>query len=84
MEDMNMIEETGGGMMITGIHVKLYRMLSMRGAIKLESMGMKHSRGSITALAKREFGWTGNRAKILALLDAEIEKFKAEHPADQD
>lgn len=78
-----MIEVMDGGTIITGPHITLFRMLAQRGAIKLESMGMRHSSGrSITAIVKMEHGWTGNRSKILALLDAEIEKFKREHPAD--
>lgn len=58
--------------------IKFYRLVSMRGAIRLEAKGMRMSRGSVTARAKREFGIKGNRTEVLAFLDAEIERMKAE------
>jgi hypothetical protein len=71
-------EEFGneGGFSITGKDsIALWRLLTLRQGIKLEGKGMKMSRGrSCLAIVKSEFGWKGNRAKILALLEAEIDR----------
>lgn len=54
-------------------------MLALRGALRLESVGMKHSRGfSAYATVKREFGFKGDKASVLAQLNAHIEKAKRE------
>lgn len=77
------VEQTrSGALVVTGDHVQLYRLLAMKSAIKLEMAGLKHSRGSITAQVKREFGFRGNREKVLAQLEALIaERFpKPEDP----
>lgn len=64
-----------GGMMLTGPGIGLYRLLAFKHAIKLEALGMKHSRGSMTARAKKEFGFKGNRDKVLVQLEAYIAKY---------
>lgn len=57
---------------------EFFRLLQLRGAVRLESLGMRHSSGrSVTALAKREYGLKGNRAKVLEQLNAMIEAAKA-------
>jgi hypothetical protein len=66
------IEHGPGGTSFTGEHIGLFRLLTMRSALRLEMLGMKHSRGSVYALVKREFGFTGNRAKVLAQLEDHI------------
>ena len=45
--------------------IAAYRMLALRSALKLEILGMKHSRGSAYATIKREFNLRGNRQKVL-------------------
>jgi hypothetical protein len=45
----------------------------MRSVVRLEAKGLKMSRRSITAQAKRELGVTGGRDKVLAALDIAIE-----------
>ena len=69
--------ETDGnsGFMITGKEsIALYRLLTLRRGIMMEGKGMRLSRGrSCLAIVKSEFGWKGNRAKILALLEAKID-----------
>jgi len=70
----------GGAVTIVGEQaIGFFRLLALRGAVKLEGLGMKHSsRRSITAQCKREFGIKGNRDKVLAWLEAEIERRRAE------
>jgi len=43
----------------------------------MEAKGLRLTRGrSCLSIVKSEFGWKGNRDKILALLEAEIAKGK--------
>ncbi len=44
---------------------KMFRLISMKHAAKLELMGMRHSRGSVIAQIKREFGFKGNRESVV-------------------
>ena len=51
--------EVGNGVGTTFVGraaVDIYRLMVMRSAVRLESLGMRHSRGSRTALARKEFG----------------------------
>lgn len=59
-------------MFTTKRDIELFRLLSLRGALKLEILGLKHSRGSIYAAVKREFGFKGNKKKVLAQLEQHI------------
>lgn len=55
----------GGGLVITGPEsISLFRLLSLKGALKLEMLGMTHSRGSVYALVKAEFGLKGNKQAV--------------------
>ena len=66
-----MIEvNAGGSMMITGDHIPFYRLLVMRQGLQLEIKGIRMSRGrTCYAMAKSEFGFKGNRDKVLAQLE---------------
>ncbi len=66
-----MIEvNAGGSMMITGEHIPFYRLLVMRQGLQLEIKGIRMSRGrTCYAMAKSEFGFKGNREKVLAQLE---------------
>ena len=61
-----------GNITITGAGIPLYRLLALRGAVKLEAKGLKMSRRSMTALACRELKC--KRKDVLAALEAAIEK----------
>lgn len=50
------------------------RLLILRSALKLEVQGLKHSRGSIYAQVKREFGFKGNKQKVLDQLNTLIDE----------
>jgi len=52
-----------------------YRLCAMRAALKLEILGIKHSRGSVYALIKRQFGFRGNKQSVLEQLNKHIEAF---------
>jgi len=56
--------------MITGEDIPLFRLLVMRSGLQLEIKGMRLSRGrTCYALAKSEFGFRGNREKVLTQLE---------------
>lgn len=66
-----MIESTPSGTVITGEHIELFRLLSIRGAVKLECSGMRLSRGrSALSMAKAITGLkTNDRMKQIAALE---------------
>ena len=55
-----------------GFETRMFQTLAQRAALKLEMKGLKNSRGSVYAHIKRQYGFKGNKAKVLALLDAYI------------
>lgn len=58
---------------ITGKGIDLFRLTTMIHGLQLEEKGIKMTRGpSIMSRVKREFGFKGNRAKIIAQLEAKI------------
>jgi len=52
--------------------IEMYRLLALKYALKLEIAGMKHRGGSAYAMLKREFGFRGDKAAVLAQLLALI------------
>ena len=69
------IVDTGPGYVtLTGNQIVKARLLALRMGLNLEAKGMKMSRGvSCLAIVKREFGFRGNRAKVLTQLEKVIE-----------
>ena len=53
-------------MLTTPEEIKQYRLLTLYHALKLETLGLKHSRGSVYALIKREFNLKGNKQNVLS------------------
>ena len=53
--------------------INLFRMRALRGALKLEVLGMKRRGRSAYVLVKEEFGLKGNRVKVLKQLELKIE-----------
>lgn len=54
--------------------IELFHLASQRAALKLEMMGLKHSRGSVYAHLKRVHGWKGNKQKVYDQLDTLIKE----------
>jgi hypothetical protein len=54
--------------------INLFRMRALRGALKLEVLGMKRRGRSAYVLVKEEFGLKGNRVKVLKQLELKIEE----------
>jgi len=53
--------------------IEAFRMRSLRGALKLEMLGMKRRGRSVYSIVKEEFGFKGNKQKVLEQLEKEIE-----------
>ena len=59
--------------MLTGDQIPLFRLKVLLKGMELEGEGIKISRGrSALTIVKKEFGWKGNRKKIIALLEKKI------------
>ena len=52
--------------------IAAFRMRSLRGALKLEILGMKRRGRSVYSIVKEEFGFKGNKQKVLEQLEKEI------------
>ncbi len=53
------------------IDPQVYRLLALKGALKLECLGMKRSRGpSALTIVKKEFGLKGDARSVLAQYEA--------------
>jgi hypothetical protein len=60
------VENTVGGVMITGIHISRYRLLALKAGLKLEILGIRMHRGPTAySRIKKEFGLRGNRQRVL-------------------
>ena len=73
-------QNESGSTSITGDDIQIYRLLTIRQGLKLEIHGMRMTRGGSTcyAIARREFGFKGNRVKVLAQLNNYIDAIKEE------
>ena len=71
-------QHESGSISITGDDIQIYRLLTIRQGLKLEINGMRLTRGGSTcySIARREFGFKGNRAKVLAQLNDYIDAVK--------
>lgn len=67
-----------GAITITGNEIDLFSLLSQRAALKLEILGMKRRGPSVASILKRQYGWKGSKEKLLAMLETEIARRKAE------
>jgi len=52
-------------MLTTPQEINQYRLLTLYHALKLETLGLKNSRGSVYANIKREFSLKGNKQSVL-------------------
>ena len=59
-------------------NINLFRLLSLRGALKLEIAGLKRRGRSVYSIIKEEFGLTGNKNSVLADLEQLIAQKKDE------
>ena len=61
--------------MLTGKQIPIARLITLLKGMELEGSGIRVSKGlSCMRIVKKEFGWKGNRAKIMTLLADHIDK----------
>ena len=66
-------------MMITGNSIDVYRMCTLRSALKLELRGLKMSRGRTAySIIKSEFGLKGSKESVYTQMCELCEKMKGE------
>jgi hypothetical protein len=61
----------------TAIDVHMF--LTRRAALSLECKGLRHSRGSVYALCKREYGLKGNKQSVLDQMTEIRDELLGEH-----
>lgn len=54
--------------------IEMFRMRALRGALKLEILGMRRKGRSAYSLVKEEFKFKGNKVKVLKQLEVKIEE----------
>lgn len=60
--------------------IRFFQLVAQRGAVKLEALGMRRSRGrSATAMLKEHYH-VKTRTQVLECLEAEIAQYKEQHP----
>lgn len=57
--------------------IRMFRLLALRSALKLELLGMKHSKGSVYTRVKREFGLRGNKKSVYTQFCEFVEQEKS-------
>ena len=78
-------DEASGATTCTGEGVNVFNLLAIKGALKLEKVGLKHSRGSVRKIAKQLTGLhTNDFDKLIEavqkLVDAAVAKDRKETP----
>ena len=56
--------------------INIFRLLALRGALKLEIVGMKKRGQSAYSIIKQEFGFKGSKEKVLQQLDEYVGELK--------
>ena len=54
--------------------INMFRMRALKGALKLEILGMRKKGRSAFSLVKEEYGFKGNKQKVLKQLELKIEE----------
>jgi hypothetical protein len=76
------VHETGAIMIDGQESVTLYRLMTLRSALRLEALGLRVTRGpTALSILKSELGFKGSRDNVLAQLDAFIAECKLMHDA---
>ena len=76
------VHETGAIMIDGQESVTLYRLMTLRSALRLEALGLRATRGpTALSIVKGELGLKGSRDRVLAQLDSFISDCKLMHDA---
>tara|TARA_B100002019_G_scaffold88104_1_gene76348 strand:- start:19976 stop:20203 length:228 start_codon:yes stop_codon:yes gene_type:complete len=66
----------------TPTQIALFRLLSLRGALKLETLGMKRRGQSVYSILKQEYGFKGSKQSVLTQLEQKIKEIKNDEEAN--
>ena len=66
----------------TPYKVDLYRLLSLRAALRLEVVGLRGRGKSAYSIAKQEFGVKGNKQKVLDQVNQMIQSMKEQQQGE--
>ena len=66
----------------TPYKIELYRLLSLRAALRMEVAGLKGRGKSAYAIAKQELGIKGSRQKVLDQVNQMIQSMKEEQQGE--
>ena len=66
----------------TPTQIALFRLLSLRGALKLETLGMKRRGQSVYSILKQEYGFKGSKQSVLTQLEQKIKEMKNDEEAN--
>lgn len=51
-----------------------FRLVALKGALKMEVLGMRRRGQSVYSIVKQEFGYKGNKASVLKQLEQKIKE----------
>jgi len=54
----------GGGFVVTGPEINSFRLLALKGALHLETLGMKRRGMSAFKIVKADYGFKGNKQSV--------------------
>jgi hypothetical protein len=54
--------------------ISLFRLKTLKGALKLEILGMKRNGRSVYSIVKEEYGFKGSKQKVLEQLELKIQE----------
>ena len=57
--------------------IDLYRLCTLKSALKLEILGMKRRGQSVYSIIKNEFGLKGNKQRVFEQFSAKVEALQA-------
>lgn len=64
--------------------IRMYRLLALRSALKLETRGIKMTRYSICKIVRDEFGYKGNKQQVFEQFDAHVSALLADIESRRD
>ena len=56
--------------------IALFRLIALKGALKMECLGMTRRGRSVYSIVKEEYGFKGNKKSVLKQLEQKIEDIK--------
>ena len=73
MSNENKTKQNGAVVLDTPEAINAFRVLALKSALSMEIQGLKRRGRSVYSIVKEEFGFKGNRQKVLAQLEEYIE-----------